>query len=122
MIKTPFNNLTVSKPSQFIGFNLYTPAIIAFVGYIILALVILLPFEIPVYDETNDKTYIVKYDLGQRLVALLLMSIPIALSVYTINCMMGGQCLVWSYVTSIMNVLWVAMFVIGAFVYTFSKK
>jgi hypothetical protein len=120
IIKAP--SMTIKGASPFVGFQMYTPAIIAFVGYLIMALVILLPFEYPVYDEVNDKTYIVKYDFGQRLLTLLLMSIPIALSVYTINCMMAGQCVVWSYVVSIMTVLWIALFVIAAFVYTFGKK
>lgn len=108
--------------SKFLGLNLHTPAIIAFIGYIIMVLVVLLPFEYPVYDETNDKVYIVKYDFAQRLITLLLLTIPIALSVYTINCMMAGQCLVWSYAVAIMTVFWVALFVIGALVYTFGRK
>lgn len=124
MAKSSFKapTLTVRGASPFLGFKLHTPAVIAFAGYLIMVLVILLPFEYPVYDEVNDKTYIVKYDFGQRLLTLLLMSIPIALSVYTINCMMAGQCVVWSYVVSIMTVLWIALFVIAAFIYTFSKK
>lgn len=120
-VKSPFNGMTVSKSSKFVGLNMYTPAILAFVGYIIVALVVILPFEIPVYDETNDKVYVVKYDLAQRLVTLLLLTIPLALSVYTINCMMAGQCVVWSYAVSIMAILWAAIFVIGAFAYTFRK-
>jgi hypothetical protein len=114
--------MSSSKTSSFVGLRMYTPAIIALIGYIVMALVILMPFEIPVYDESNDKVYIVKYDLAQRLVSLLLLSIPFALSVYTINCLMAGQCLVWSYVMSIMTLLWIALFVIGAFAYTFRKK
>lgn len=112
----------LAEPSKFLGLNLYTPAIIAFVGYIIMVLVVLLPFEYPVYDESNDKVYVVKYDFSQRLITLLLLTIPIALSVYTINCMMAGQCMLWSYAVSIMTVFWVALFVIGALVYTFSRK
>lgn len=124
MAKSPIKlpSLSVKGSRPFLGFQLYTPAVIAFVGYLIMVLVILLPFEYPVYDEVNDKTYIVKYDFGQRLLTLLLMSIPIALSVYTINCMMAGQCVVWSYVISVMTVLWIALFVIAAFIYTFNKR
>lgn len=110
------------KSSKFMGFQLYTPAIIAFIGYIILAVTILLPFEYPVYDEATDSTYIVKYDVGQRILMLLLMTIPIALSIYTINCMMSGDCLVWSYIVSIVTVFWVALFVITAMLYTFQKS
>lgn len=115
-------SFSYSKPNAFAGMSLHMPAIIAFIGYVIMALVILLPFEYPVYDEVNDKTYVVKYDFGQRLVTLLLLTIPIILSVYTINCLIAGKCLTWSYIISIMTVFWVLMFVVGAFVYTFSKK
>lgn len=108
--------------SKFLGFNLYAPTIIAFIGYIILAVTIVLPFEYPVYDEVNDTTYIVKYDFSQRILMLLLMTIPIILSIYSINCMMGGNCVLWSYVVSIITVIWVAIFVISAIVYTFHHK
>lgn len=103
-------------------FQLYTPTIIALVGYVIMALVILLPFEFPVYDERTDETYIFKYNFTHRLITVLLMAIPIALSVYSINCMMSGQCLVWSYVVSIVTVLWITMFVLTALIYTWSPQ
>lgn len=108
--------------SDFLGFNLYAPTIIAFIGYIILAVTIVLPFEYPVYDEVNDTTYIVKYDFGQRILMLLLMTIPIVLSIYSINCMMGGNCVLWSYIVSIVTVIWIAIFVISAILYTFKHK
>lgn len=106
------------KTKPFLGFNLSTPAIIAFVGYIILALVIILPFQYPVVDESTGEEYVVKYDFGSRILILLLMAIPIALSVYSINCMMVGQCLIWSYIVAIIGVYWVALFVILAIIYT----
>jgi len=100
------------------GMSLTMPAIIALVAYIILALVIILPFEFPVTDQETGKDYIVKYDFAQRLIVLLLMSIPIALSVYTINCMIAGNCLLWSWVVSFLTVFWVILFIITAIVYT----
>lgn len=103
------------------GLKLYAPAFIAAVAYIILIVTVLLPFEFPAYDEATGQEYIVKYDLGQRLISLLLMTIPIALSIYTINCMIAGNCWIWSYVVSIVTVIWVAIFVITAFMYTFRK-
>ena len=120
--------LKMRKPSAFtnakplLGFKLQAPAYIAAVAYIVLVLTILLPFEFPAYDEVTGEEYIVKYDLGQRIIALLLMTIPIVLSIYTINCMMAGNCLVWSYVVSIVTVVWVAIFIITALLYTFRKK
>ena len=111
-----------SDSRKFAGLKMYVPAIIALVGYIIMAIVILLPFEYPIYDEKTNKTYVLKYNFGQRLLSLILMTIPIILSVYTINCMMAGSCLVWSYVVSIVTVLWIAMFVLTAMIYTWSPK
>jgi hypothetical protein len=101
--------------------QLSTPAIIAFVAYIILALVIILPFEFPLVDQETGKEYVVKYDFGQRLIVLLLMTIPVALSIYTINCMMSGNCVLWSYVVSIITAFWVLLFIMTAIVYSMKK-
>ena len=111
-----------STSRSVMGFQMYAPAVIALIGYAIMAIIILLPFEYPVYDEKKGKKVYIKYDLGQRIVTLLLMTIPIILSVYSINCMMSGNCLVWSYIVAIGTVLWIAMFVISAIVYTWTPK
>lgn len=100
--------------------KLSTPAYIALIAYVILAITVLLPFEYPVEDE-QGKTFIVEYNLPKRLIMILLMAIPIALSVYSINCMMVGQCTTLSYVVSLMTVFWIVVFVIVAFATTFRK-
>ena len=110
------------KASPFLGMNLYTPAVMAAVAYIILALVIILPFDYPVYDAATDSEIVLKYDFTQRLIILLLSAIPIALSVYTINCMMGGKCVVWSYVVAIVTLIYITIFVITALMYTFQRQ
>lgn len=110
----------VAKP--FMGMSLYTPAVMAAVAYIIMALVIILPFDYPVYDASSDTEIILKYDFTQRLIILLLSAIPIALSVYTINCMMGGKCVVWSYVVAIVTLIYITIFVITALMYTFQRQ
>ena len=110
------------KPKRFLGLDLYTPTIVAFIGYIILAITIILPFEYPVYNEQDGSMYVLKYDFFQRLIMLLIMTIPIILSIYTINCMIGGNCVLWSYVVSLMTVIWIVIFVISAIVYTFHNK
>ena len=115
------SNIMSKQSKSFVGFTLQAPAYIAAIAYAIMVVVILLPFEFPAYDEVTGEEYIVKYDLGQRLIALLLMSIPIALSIYTINCMVSGNCMLWSYVVAIVTVIWVAIFVITALLYTFKK-
>jgi hypothetical protein len=110
-----------SKETMMLGFSLTTPALVAFIAYAILALVIILPFEFPVTDERTGEVYIVKYNLMERFIALVLLAIPTALSVYTINCMMVGKCVLWSYVVSLVSVFWVVLFIISAIIYTFRK-
>ena len=108
------------ETKKFLGLHLTIPAIIAFIGYIILALVIILPFKYPVVDD-NGEEYVVDYDFATRLIILLILAIPIALSVYSINCLMSGQCVVWSYIVALIVVYYIALFVILAFIYTFRK-
>lgn len=122
-LKKPFGAMAkASSGSKMLaGIKLQAPAYIAALAYLVLVVTVLLPFEFPAYDEATGQEYIVKYDLGQRLIALLLMTIPIALSIYTINCMMVGNCMIWSYVVAIVTVIWVAIFVITALMYTFRK-
>jgi hypothetical protein len=104
------------------GLKISTPAIISLIAYIVLALVIILPFEFPVTDERTGEVVVVKYDIVERLIVLLLLLIPVALSVYTINCMISGNCVLWSYIISLISVFWVILFVISAFVYTMRKS
>ena len=120
MAKSPFNIKNV-VPSKMMGLTLTAPAAIAFVAYLILALVIILPFDFPVTDQETGKEVVVKYDFAQRLIVLLLMAIPIALSVYSINCMMAGNCVLWSYVVSSVTVFWIILFVITAVAYSMKK-
>lgn len=109
-------------PKTFFGLELTTPALIAAIAYLILAITILMPLEFPVYDAETDQDIIIKYDFGQRLLILLIMSIPYVLSVYTINCMMTGKCMVWSWVVTILTVFWVLLFVLTAIIYTVSGQ
>ena len=109
-------------PKTFFGLELTTPALIAAIAYLILAITIVMPLEFPVYDEESGQEIIVKYDFGQRLLILLIMSIPYVLSVYTINCMMTGKCMVWSWVVTILTVFWVLLFIFTAIIYTVSAS
>jgi hypothetical protein len=120
IIKKP--KMSMNSPKELMGFTLQAPAYVAALAYLILVVVILLPFEFPAYDEVTGQEYIVKYDISQRLIALLLMTIPIALSIYTINCMVAGSCFIWSWVVAVITVIWVLIFVITAFMYTMKKN
>lgn len=127
MAKSPSSPLSLfrlknSGPTKMLGLNLTAPAVIAFIAYLILALVIILPFDFPVQDQETGQETVIKYDFTQRLIVLLLMAIPIALSVYSINCMMAGNCVLWSYVVSIVTVFWIILFIITAIAYTIGQK
>lgn len=102
--------------------GLTMPAAITLLAYVIMGIILLLPFEYPVYDERTGKTFVTKYDLGQRLLMVILMTIPVALSVYTVNCLVTGKCMTWSYVIALITVFWVALFVLAAIIYTFSPN
>lgn len=109
------------KYSQMMGLTLTAPAAIALIAYLIFGLVVILPFDIPMTDQETGKDYIVKYDFVQRFIVVLLMAIPIALSIYSINCMVAGNCLLWSYVVSTITVFWILMFIVTAVAFTIKK-
>ena len=116
-----FNNaaaeINVFKPMTYLS----TPAVIAFVAYLVLALIIILPFEIPVKDDKTGEIVVLKYNFFERLLILLLISLPLAFYIYSINCMMVGNCEVLSYLIAFLTVIWVGVMVIMAFMYTFSR-
>ncbi len=87
-----------------IPFDLSKPALLAAISYVILAFTIVLPFNIG-----DGYTY----SFGYRLLLLLILLIPIALSVYSINCMYVGKCYVWSWVNGVVLAIWVLMFVLA---------
>lgn len=101
--------------------GMYMPTVIALIAYIILAIFIILPFDFPVKTE-NGKKYIVKYNFWQRFITILLLLVPVALSLYTINCLMSGNCVVWSYAVTAITAIWVLVFAIMAMVYTWSPQ
>ena len=113
---------SMNSPKTLMGVTLQAQSYVAGLAYLILVVVILLPFEFPAYDEITGQEYVVKYDVSQRLIALLLMTIPIALSIYTINCMVAGSCVVWSWIVAVITVIWVLIFVVTAFMYTLRKQ
>lgn len=109
--------INVFKPMSFLS----TPAVIALVAYVILSLVIILPFEIPMKNDKTGEVVIVKYNFAERLLVLLLLTLPFAFSIYSINCMVVGNCDLLSYLISFLTVIWVAIFVVISFMFTFSR-
>lgn len=95
-------------------FKLSRPAYISAIAYLVVIIMILLPFNIKNSLDMDNETEISnQYVFTQRLFLVLLMSIPFALSVYSINCFVVGKCFVWSYFHSILVVIWVLLFVLG---------
>jgi hypothetical protein len=103
------------------GIKLATPAYAVAIGYLIVLIVILLPFNISdVIDPEVAASMSPQYNLAERLFIILLMLVPFALSVYSVNCFVVGKCVVWSWIHAVIILLWVIMFVAG--VVLFSRK
>jgi hypothetical protein len=84
------------------------PAVLASIAYLILAFAILIPLGVADRDATP------KYNFGQRILLVLLLLIPIALSIYSINCMIVGGCHVWAWIQGIAIAFWVLLFVVAS--------
>ena len=97
------------------GFNRLTaPAIVAIVGYAILALVVLLPFDMYTYDERTNTYVRNPYRFANRLLIMILLLFPFFLGVYTVNCMMVGDCHIWSWIVAAATLLWACIVIITA--------
>ena len=99
---------------DFAGFDIPVAAYLVALSYVVVALVVLLPFDIGnVFDVEmlglrNDPN---SYNLGIRLLLLLFILVPMALSVYSINCLIVGKCHIWAWVQTILILFWVVAFV-----------
>jgi hypothetical protein len=107
MPATAFNGLT--------GFHMTSPAVVALVGYAILVFVVLLPVDMYTYDDQKKGYAKQRYSLPHRLLVVLLLLFPFLLSVYSVNCMMIGNCVAWSWIVAVITVLWAAVIAITTF-------
>ena len=87
------------------------PALLAMISYVILSFVILLPL-----NNTSDAGQAVKDTFWARVLLVIILLIPIALSVYSINCMVVGGCHIWAWVQGIIVAFWVLLFIIASIV------
>lgn len=94
---------------------LTSPAYATLVAAVFLGIVVLLPRNIKVYDPETDKVQIVEYSLKSRLVMLILLSIPMIVHIYAINCMVSGQCHLFAWVVATLLILWIIAFILIAF-------
>ena len=93
--------------------QLTRPALIASIAYLVMGFLVLLPFNVYKIDAEKPAP---QQTFWYRFLILLVMLIPIGLSIYSINCMMVGRCVVWSYIQAIAIAIWVVLFVVATLV------
>ena len=101
---------SVSAP----GFRLTYPAIVALVGYAILIFIVLLPLDMYIYDEKSGRYVKQKYGFGFRALVALLLLFPFILSIYTVNCIVVGNCIIWAWIVALLTLLWSILVVVAA--------
>jgi hypothetical protein len=100
-------------------FSMTKPALLAMISYVILSFVILLPLN---NTYTNDAGQAVKDTFWARVLLVIILLIPIALSIYSINCMVVGGCHIWAWVQGIIVAFWVLLFIIASIVVSEEPK
>jgi hypothetical protein len=88
------------------------PALVALVGYALLVIMVLLPINMYVWDNSRRAYVKQRYDFFQRLLLVILLCFPFLLSIYSVNCMVVGDCRLWSWIVAIATLLW-ALLVLG---------
>ena len=105
----------VSKLTAMDGLRISAPALVTLIGYAILVFIVLLPLDMYTYDEKTGKYSKQRYSLGYRAIIALLLLFPFLLSVYSVNCMMVGNCQLWSWVVALMTLLWAIVITVTTF-------
>ena len=88
------------------GFRLTAPGLVTLIGYAILLVIVLLPVDMYVYDSKTGQYVKRPYNLGYRLVVALLLLFPFLLSVYSVNCIVTGDCILWAWILGLLTLLW----------------
>lgn len=91
--------------------------IVAMVAYAILLVVILLPVDLFVYKEDKDQYVKQKWSMGSRLLLLVLLLLPFALSVFTVSCVSSGYtpaCGAWGWIIAVVTLLWAIVVAVTA--------
>lgn len=104
------------KPiSVYDGFVLTPPAVVTLVGYAILVFIVLLPLDMFTYDSKTNSYVKQKYSFPYRLLIALLLLFPFLLSVYSVNCMIVGNCHLWGWILGILTLLWAIVITVMTF-------
>jgi hypothetical protein len=83
---------------------------------------VLLPFDIGNTFDVGSVRNTPQYNLGLRVILLLFLLLPMILSVYSINCMMVGGCRTWSWIQTVLILVWVVAFATLVVIATTDKK
>jgi hypothetical protein len=90
------------------GFSLSGPAVVALISYSVVLLAMFFPIRPKPGQEKTD------YRLWDRVFLTLVMLVPISLTVYSVNCMMVGNCRTWSWIQAVLIAVWsIAVFVVS---------
>lgn len=96
------------------GFRLTTPGLVTLIGYALLVVLVLLPFDMYVWDPEQQKLVRRPYSVGSRVLLALLLLFPYLLSVYSVNCIVTGNCVLWAWVLGGLTLLWSALITVFA--------
>lgn len=96
------------------SFYLTTPATVALVAYALLMLVVLLPFRMYTYDPRENAYVKRPYNFAQRLLIVVMLFFPFFLGVYSVNCMVVGDCQLWSWIVAIATLIWAVIVIVTA--------
>ena len=97
------------------GLRITPPAIVTLVGYAILVFIVLLPVDMYTYDDKTQQHVKRQYSFAYRLLVALLLLFPFLLSVYAVNCMMVGNCVIFSWVVALLTLLWAIIITVTTF-------
>jgi hypothetical protein len=106
---------TMASWNAGMGVRLTSPAVVTLVGYAVLVFIVLLPVDMYTFDEKSDQYVKQKYSFGYRMLIALLLLFPFLLSVYSVNCMMVGDCQLWSWVVALLTLLWAVVITVSTF-------
>jgi hypothetical protein len=97
-----------------LNINITLPAIVTLVGYLLMVVLILVPFDMSVWDDEQGEYVRLKYNVSQRLFIVFLMLFPLILGVYSVNCFVVGNCTVLSWAVALLTIVWAAAVIVSA--------
>lgn len=98
------------------AFRITPPAVVTLVAYLIMAFIILMPFDMYAWDDKQSRYVRYKYSISQRIFLLVLLLFPLLLSVYSVNCFVVGRCHIFSWIVATVTIVWALAVIIAALV------